>query len=86
METKEQSLVKKSVYNVAYKLLNVFFPLISSVYISHILLAEGVGRVAYAQNIVTYFTTLAALGLPNYGVREIAKIHLDFLKNSKDFF
>lgn len=85
METKEQSLVKNSVYNVAYKLLNVFFPLISSVYISHILLAEGVGRVAYAQNIVTYFTTLAALGLPNYGVREIAKIHLDFLKTQKIF-
>lgn len=85
METKEQSLVKNSVYNVAYKLLNVFFPLISSVYISHILLAEGVGRVSYAQNIVTYFTTLAALGLPNYGVREIAKVHLDFSKTQKIF-
>lgn len=85
MMEKEISLVKNSVYNVAYRLLNVFFPLISSVYISHLLLASGVGKISYAQNIVTYFTTFAALGLPNYGVREIAKIRNNGEKTNKLF-
>lgn len=68
------TLAKNSVFNVAYKLLNVLFPLIFSAYVARVLLAEGVGRVSYAQNIVQYFTIVAALGLPNYGTREIAKI------------
>ena len=56
-----------------YRMLNILFPLITSVYVARILLADGTGRVAYAQNIVTYFTLIAALGLPTYGTREIAK-------------
>lgn len=40
---------------------------------------EGVGLVASANNVVSYFVTLAPLGIPAYGLREIAK-----LRNSKD--
>lgn len=69
-----KSLAKNSIYNVTYKLLNVLFPLVTATYIAHVLLAGGVGRIAYAQNIVSYFTTIAALGIPNYGTREIAKV------------
>lgn len=38
------------------------------------ILPAGVGKVASAQNIASYFITIAALGLPSYGVREFAKI------------
>lgn len=69
----ERSLVKNSIYNVFYKLLNVLFPLVSATYVARVILAKGVGEVAYAQNIVSYFSTIAALGIPNYGTREIAK-------------
>lgn len=55
-----------------YKGFTAFFPLISTVYISRILLPTGVGMVAYANTIVTYFTVIASLGIPNYGVRAIA--------------
>lgn len=58
----------------AYKLLNVLFPLITSVYVARVLLPAGTGKVAYAQNIVTYFTLIASLGLPTYGTREIARV------------
>ena len=68
------SLVKNSIYNVIYKLLNVFFPLISSTYVSHVLTATGVGKVTSAQNIAQYFVLIAALGIPNYGTREIARV------------
>lgn len=73
----EKSVFKNSVYNVAYKLLNVLFPLISATYASHIILAFGMGKVSSAQNIVSYFVVLAALGIPNYGIREISKVHDD---------
>lgn len=49
------------------------FPLVSSAYVSRILLPEGVGKVAYAQNIASYFITIAGLGVASYGVREIGK-------------
>lgn len=49
------------------------FPLVSSAYVSRILLPSGVGKVAYAQNIASYFITLASLGVGSYGIREIGK-------------
>lgn len=69
----KKSLVNNAIFNMIYKLLNVLFPLISSAYISRIILADGIGKVSYAQNIVSYFTMVAALGIPSYGIREIAK-------------
>lgn len=73
MQMKDKSLAKNSLFNVLYRMLNVVFPLVTSTYLGHVLLASGAGKVSYAQNIVMYFTTLAALGIPNYGIREVAK-------------
>lgn len=71
---KQKSLVKNALFNLAYKILNVLFPLITTTYVSHVLMADGVGKVSYANNIVSYFVLVAALGIPSYGVREIAKV------------
>lgn len=71
---KQKSLVKNALFNLAYKILNVLFPLITTTYVSHVLMADGVGKVSYANNIVSYFVMVAALGIPSYGVREIAKV------------
>ena len=68
-----KSLFKNSLYNIIYKLFMMAFPLVSSAYVSRILLPEGVGKVAYAQNIASYFITIAGLGIGSYGVREIGK-------------
>ena len=68
------SLVKNIVFNVIYKIANIVFPLITTVYVSHVLLAGGVGKVSVAQNIAQYFVLLAPLGIVNYGTREIAKL------------
>ena len=56
-----------------YNILNMLFPFITSMYVARILLPVSIGEVAYAQNIVSYFSMLAFLGIPTYGVREIAK-------------
>lgn len=74
-----------AVFNIIYRVLNVVFPLISTTYVAHILLPEGVGQVAYAQNIVSYFTVLASLGIPTYGIREIAKCRENQEQSNRTF-
>lgn len=68
-----KSLSTNAMFNVAYQLLNVLFPLVTSMYISRVLLPSGVGNIAFAQNIASYFVLIASLGVPGYGVREIAQ-------------
>ncbi len=82
---KSDSLLKNSIYNVLYKLLNVFFPLVSATYVARVIFAKGVGEVSYAQNIVAYFITIAALGIPNYGIREVAKVRHNQTEAQKIF-
>ena len=81
----KKSLINNAIFNMIYKLLNVLFPLISSAYISRIILADGIGKVSYAQNIVSYFTMVAALGIPSYGIREIAKSRNNHNELNKTF-
>lgn len=68
-----KSLTVNTIYLVVYKFMNVLFPLITVSYASHIIMADGIGRVSSAQNIVQYFVIIAGLGIPSYGIREIAK-------------
>lgn len=81
----QKSLVKNSIYNIIYTIANILFPFVTSIYVSRILLPNGVGKVASAQNIASYFVTIAALGLPSYGVREFAKIRESSRKKNKLF-
>lgn len=81
----QKSMLKNSVFNIIYTASNILFPFITSIYVSRILLPVGVGKVASAQNIASYFVTAAALGLPSYGVREFAKVREDTAKKSSLF-
>lgn len=71
---------------MAYSVMKIFFPLIIIPYVSRILLPTGLGRVSYAQNIVSYFILIASLGIPNYGIREIAKNGENIQDRSRSFF
>ncbi len=73
MNNENNTLTKNAFFNVLYRVLNMLFPLITTTYIARILLPDGVGRVTKAINVVQYFVVIAGLGIPNYGVREIAK-------------
>lgn len=81
----KNKIINNIFYNVLYRLLNIIYPLLTSAYVARILLSDGVGKVSYAQNIVTYFTFIASLGLPIYGTREVAKICKKREKNNKLF-
>jgi O-antigen/teichoic acid export membrane protein len=80
------STKKNFIYNFLLTGSNLLFPLLTFPYLSRILGAEGIGIcnfiVSYGQN----FIIVAALGLPVYGCREIAKIGDDKVKRSKLFF
>ena len=77
---KQKSLVKNSIFNIIYTLANLLFPFVTSIYVARILTTTAIGKIAYAQNIVSYFVVIAALGLPSYGVRELAKVRDDYEK------
>lgn len=68
-----KSIVKNSLYNIMYKGFTALFPLVTMTYICRILLAEGVGKVSYANTVATYFVLIASLGIPNYGIKAIAQ-------------
>lgn len=81
-----KSLGKNALFNVIYKCFNILFPLLTTAYVSRILLPIGIGKVAAAQNIVSYFVIIAALGLPVYGVKKISECSDNRLLCSKTFF
>ena len=81
----EKSLSKNSVYMLFYNVLNMIFPLLTGIYVAKVLLPSDVGKVASAQNIVTYFVIFAFLGIPTYGLREVAKYKNDGEKLNKLF-
>lgn len=82
---KQKSLLNNVVYNFLYTGLNLFFPLITSPYISRVLGAANIGKVNFSTSIVNWFILFASFGVSTYGVREIAKNRDDKEKMSKIF-
>lgn len=70
----EKSLKKNAVLNVIKTMMGIIFPIITFPYASRILLPEGIGKVNFANSIVSYFTLIASLGIGNYATREAAKL------------
>lgn len=68
------SLKKNFLLNLLNTISGLLFPLITFPYASRILLAEGIGQVQFFQSIIDYIALFAALGIPLYAVREVAKI------------
>lgn len=58
----------------------------TSVYVARVLMSEGIGIVASAQNVVSYFTIIASLGIPTYGIKKIAENKDNVNSLSKTFF
>ena len=81
----EKSLSKGGIYYLIYNVLNIAFPFITGIYVARKLLPENIGAVAAAQNVAEYFVILAFLGIPTYGLREIAKVRNDPEERNKVF-
>jgi O-antigen/teichoic acid export membrane protein len=64
---------KNYLFNLLLSVANILFPIISFPYVSRTLGPTGVGKVQFIISLATYFSLVAALGIPIYGIREIAK-------------
>lgn len=53
------------------------FPLITFPYVSRVLGPAPNGKIAFAASVIGYFSLLAAMGIPSYGVRKIAEVRDD---------
>src|SRR4051794_37287652 len=79
--------MKKNVfYNFILTGSNFLFPLLTFPYLSRILGAEGLGICNFVLSYGQNYIIVAALGMPIYGTREIAKVGDDKAKRSKVFF
>ena len=72
-------------YNLR-KLLDVFVPLIIFPYVTRILGPEKLGKVGFAESIIGYFMIFSKLGIPSYGLREIARVRDDVYERSRVFW
>ena len=74
---KIHSLKYNFIMNFILSVSSFVFPLVTFPYISRVLTADGVGAVSFAISFVSYFTLVASLGIPTYGVRACAEIRDD---------
>lgn len=77
------SLKKNAYFSIIHRTVNIIFPLISTAYVSRVLLADGIGRVSAVNNNVSLFLILSTLGIPAYGLREVSKYRDNKEKCSK---
>jgi len=69
-----KSIRKNFVWNSILKVSAIIFPLIIYPYVSRVIGAEGIGKVSFATSVIAYFSILAQLGIPTYGIRCCAQV------------
>ena len=67
------SVRKNLIYYIINNISAVLFPFITVPYVSRVLGIENIGIVGFATTYAQYFALIAALGIPLYGIKEIAK-------------
>ncbi|MDD6654245.1 MAG: oligosaccharide flippase family protein, partial [Treponema sp.] len=70
----EKSLKKNAFYSFLKAFMTLIFPIITFPYASRILTPEGIGKVNFANSIVSYFVMFGSLGIGTYAVREASKV------------
>ncbi len=85
MSNKKHNLKSNFIYQAFYELLLVILPILTSPYVSRILGASNIGIYSYTYTVAYYFTLISALGIKNYGNREISKCRDDKEKLNKTF-
>lgn len=71
---KNHSVAYNVVMNAVVMTSSFLFPLITVPYLSRVLLEYGNGLVSFAQNYVSYFSTIASMGVASYGVVACSRV------------
>lgn len=72
-------------YNSLLSASQVIYPLITFPYVARIIHPDGIGNATFVESICRYAILFAAIGIPIYGVREVAKCKKDQIKLNKLF-
>ena len=67
---KKNTLGKNAILNGIKTVCSILFPFISFSYCSRVLGADALGAYSFSQSIIAYLLLVAALGIPNYAIRE----------------
>ncbi|MCW6681948.1 flippase [Aerococcaceae bacterium NML160702] len=73
----QKSVKFNFVMNFILTLSSIVFPLVTTPYISRVILAEGTGRVEFVTSIVGIFAMFGMMGIPTYGIRACARVRGD---------
>lgn len=82
----KKSVTKNYIYNLAYQILIIILPVITTPYISRILGVENIGIYSYTLSISAFFILFGSLGIALYGKREIAYVQKDRKKYTIAFW
>lgn len=74
---KLRSIKFNFIMNAMLSLSSVIFPMISFPYVSRVLMPAGIGEVSFVTSVVSYFSMIAMLGVPVYGIRACAIVRDD---------
>lgn len=71
------TIKKNYAYNLAYQILAIIVPIVTTPYVSRALGASGIGEFSYTNSIVLYFSIFALTGTATFGQKAIAKSQKD---------
>ena len=69
----QSKLLKNYIYNICIVFTSILFPILFFPYSSRVLTPYYYGKYNFALSIISYFVTIATLGIPTYGIRELTK-------------
>lgn len=78
-----KSIKANFVLNNIRTFFNLLVPIIIFPYVSRVLGPQSLGKVEFVNSIAAYFVLFTALGIPTYGVREIARTRDSLVERSK---
>jgi O-antigen/teichoic acid export membrane protein len=81
--SKVKSIRINYVLNITRTIISTLIGLVIFPYINKTLGVDSVGKYEYAFSIINYFVLFSSLGIPMYGIREIAKYRDNIHKQSK---
>ncbi|MBQ9419405.1 MAG: flippase [Synergistaceae bacterium] len=67
-----KSIKRNYIYNLAYQVLLLITPFITTPYVSRVLLPYGVGVISFAFAVTQYFGAFAGMGVSTFGRREVS--------------
>lgn len=80
------SVRRNYLYNIAYQVLTLILPLVTTPYVSRVLGTDGVGTYSYTFSVAYYFVLFAMLGVNNYGNRSVAMVRDNKVELSRTFW